>query len=159
MMAAAKASASKQKLKETRFDCESCSSSCESLPKTSPQTPNPRNPLQDLWLDKRTACVLKDVASAVVLTLMSQSGPMNWSMLCESILEQRFGRLRSCVSTHQLTAGDYYRCWVGTCYFFLLGLDQISKFQPPLPRGEQGGVGQTGFLDQKSVGSLNPQET
>ena len=66
-------------------------------------------PPHTLWVDIRTHRRLRDLAGSVAVACWCVEGPLNWSALTERSLEKRFGRLRICFPSGQMSAADYFR--------------------------------------------------
>eukprot|EP00435_Cladocopium_sp_Y103_P015076 s3656_g3.t1 len=67
-------------------------------------------PTRAVWLDTRTHRGLKDLCGAAICGLWGCQESISWPSLTERRLEQRFGRVRTCMPNNCLTASDYWRC-------------------------------------------------
>lgn len=86
--------------------------------------------LRDVWLDNRPARCMRNMACAVICYCYSSSSllPLVYQRLTELELEKRFGRIRSCYPSAQMSVGDYWRASL-----FLMQKEVKSAQQKPQP--------------------------
>lgn len=66
-------------------------------------------PVGAVWMDSRNHRGLKDLCGASICALWGCEESISWPSLTERRLEQRFGRVRTCMPNNCLTASDYWR--------------------------------------------------